>query len=53
MFLFNEFLGAGPPPARHLCEELTAALIARKRAVPALQAVLITDPANNHRLRDA
>ena len=46
MFLFNAFLGAGPPPSRHLCEELTAALIARKLAVPALRAVLITDPAN-------
>ncbi len=46
MFLFNAFLGAGPPPSRHLCEELTAALIARKRATPSLRAVLITDPAN-------
>ncbi len=46
MFLFNEFLGAGPPPSRRLCEELTSALIARKRAVPGLRAVLITDPVN-------
>jgi hypothetical protein len=46
MFLFNEFLGAGPPPHRRLCEELTAALIARKRAVPSLRGVLITDPVN-------
>lgn len=46
MFLFNEFLGAGPVPHRRLCEELTASLIARKRAVPALCAVLITDPVN-------
>ncbi|HNX35749.1 MAG TPA: phospholipase D-like domain-containing protein [Kiritimatiellia bacterium] len=46
MFLFNEFLGAGPAPHRRLCEELTAALVARKRAVPGLHAVLITDPVN-------
>lgn len=46
MFLFNAFIGAGPPPNRHLCEELTSALIARKRAVPELLAVLITDPVN-------
>lgn len=46
MFLFNEFLGAGPAPHRRLCEELTAALIARKRAAPQLRAVLITDPVN-------
>jgi len=46
LFLFNEFLGAGPAPHRRLCEELTAALIARKRAVPDLRAVLITDPVN-------
>jgi phosphatidylserine/phosphatidylglycerophosphate/cardiolipin synthase-like enzyme len=46
MFLFNEFLGAGPEPHRRLCEELTAALIARKRAAPALRVVLITDPVN-------
>ncbi len=46
LFLFNEFLGAGPPPHRRLCEELTAALIARKRAVPALRIVVITDPVN-------
>lgn len=46
MFLFNEFLGAGPAPHRRLCEELTAALIVRKRAVPQLRAVLITDPVN-------
>jgi phosphatidylserine/phosphatidylglycerophosphate/cardiolipin synthase-like enzyme len=46
MFLFNEFLGAGPAPHRRLCEALTDALIARKHAVPALHAVLITDPVN-------
>lgn len=46
MFLFNEFLGAAAAPHRRLCEELTTALIARKRAVPGLRAVLITDPVN-------
>ncbi len=46
MFLFNEFLGKGPAPHRRLCEELTAALIARKRAAPSLHAVVITDPIN-------
>jgi len=46
LFLFNAFLGSGPAPHRRLCEELTEALIARKRAVPGLRAVLITDPAN-------
>ena len=48
MFLFNAFLGAGTNTAPHrlLCEELTAALVARKRAVPDLRIVLITDPVN-------
>jgi len=46
MFLFNEFTGTGSTPSRHLCEELTSALIARKRAFPSLRAVLITDPVN-------
>ena len=46
MFLFNAFLGAGPAPNRRLCEELAAALSARKRAAPQLRAVLITDPVN-------
>ncbi len=46
MFLFNDFLGVGPPPHRCLSKELTETLIARKRAVPGLRAVLITDPVN-------
>ena len=46
MFLFNAFLGEGPAPHRRLSEELTATLIARKRAIPGLHAVLITDPVN-------
>lgn len=46
MFLFNEFLGKGASPHRRLCEGLTDALIARKRVVPGLRAVVITDPVN-------
>ncbi|MDD4026479.1 MAG: phospholipase D-like domain-containing protein, partial [Kiritimatiellae bacterium] len=46
MFLFNDFIGAGPPPHRRLSAELTEALIARKRAMPGLRALLITDPVN-------
>ncbi|MDD4103382.1 MAG: phospholipase D-like domain-containing protein, partial [Kiritimatiellae bacterium] len=46
MFLFNDFVGAGPLPHRRLSEELTYAMIARKRAVPGLRAMLITDPVN-------
>jgi hypothetical protein len=44
LFLFNAF--AGSAPHRRLCGELTDALIARKRAVPGLCAVLVTDPVN-------
>ena len=47
MFLFNDFSGANAaPPLRALSAELTQALIERKRAVPGLQAILITDPIN-------
>ncbi|MDT8390029.1 MAG: phospholipase D-like domain-containing protein [Lentisphaeria bacterium] len=46
MFLFNEFTGESGPPHRRLCEELTAALIARKTAVPSLRIIVITDPVN-------
>lgn len=46
MFLFNAFLGTGPAPYRFLCEELTAALIERKRATPDVRIVFITDPVN-------
>lgn len=52
-FLFNEFGndGGGEKPAgavryRGLSQELADALIARKRAVPGLTVVLITDPIN-------
>ncbi|WP_211369534.1 phospholipase D family protein [Pseudoxanthomonas yeongjuensis] len=47
MFLFNDFSGTGAaPPLRPLSAQLTHALVERKRAVPGLQAVLITDPIN-------
>lgn len=47
MFLFNDFTGADAAPAlRPLSAQLTEALVARKRAVPGLQIVVITDPIN-------
>ena len=47
MFLYNDFSGTdAAPPLRPLSAELTRALVERKRAVPGLQAVLITDPIN-------
>ncbi len=46
LFLFNPFLGSDTRPHRRLCDELADALAARKRAVPGLRAVLITDPVN-------
>lgn len=47
MFLFNDFSGTGAaPPLRPLSAQFTHALVERKRAVPGLQVVLITDPIN-------
>ena len=47
MFLFNDFSGTNAaPPLRPLSAQLTRALVERKRAVPGLRAVLITDPIN-------
>lgn len=47
MFLFNDFSGADAAlPLRPLSAQLTRALVERKRAVPDLQAVVITDPIN-------
>jgi len=46
MFLYNPYLGAGADPTRRLSAELTDALVARKRAVPELTAIVITDPIN-------
>lgn len=47
MFLFNDFTGADAAPVlRPLSAQLTHALVERKRAVPGLQVVVITDPIN-------
>lgn len=47
MFLFNDFSGTNAaPPLRPLSAQLTHALVERKRAVPGLQVVVITDPIN-------
>jgi hypothetical protein len=46
MFLFNDFIGEGPPPYRKLAEEITNALVAQKVKFPELFAVVITDPIN-------
>ena len=46
MFLFNAFAGDGGNAPRQLSAEVTEALIARRKAVPELQVVLITDPFN-------
>ena len=47
MFLFNDFTGTAPTPGlRPLSAQLTDALVQRKRSMPGLQAVLITDPIN-------
>ncbi len=47
MFLFNDFTGADAAPSlRPLSAELTEALVERKRAVPGLQVLVITDPIN-------
>ena len=45
-FLYNDYVGAGGPPHRYLAAELTAALIAQKRAWPGLTVIVITDPVN-------
>lgn len=47
MFLFNDFAGdARGPEMRPLSAEVAAALIRRKREVPELRAIVITDPIN-------
>ncbi|WP_232781833.1 phospholipase D family protein [Marinicella sediminis] len=50
MFLFNDFAGdpnGDDPNIRPLSDELAAVLIERKRQVPDLRVVLITDPINH------
>lgn len=46
MFLFNAYTGDAGPGLRPLSAELTGALLLRKREVPALRAIVITDPVN-------
>lgn len=46
MFLFNPFQGQSPETHRLLSEELTAALIAKKKDHPAITITVISDPIN-------
>lgn len=46
MFLYNRWQGASPERTRPLTEQLTERLIAKRRALPAADVVLITDPIN-------
>ena len=46
MFLYNSFLGEAPEPIRRLSQELTDALIERKRTLPQIEIIVITDPIN-------
>jgi len=46
MFLFNDFIGRELAPYRRLAQELTDALLARKKNYPEMQIVVITDPIN-------
>jgi phosphatidylserine/phosphatidylglycerophosphate/cardiolipin synthase-like enzyme len=46
-FLLNELMGASGAAHRPLSRELADHLIARKRAVPELQILLLTDPIND------
>ena len=46
MFLYNDMAGATTDSLRPLSEQLTEALVARKRERPNLPVVLITDPFN-------
>jgi hypothetical protein len=45
-FLFNSYMGNDTNVCRHLCEEVTDALLERKRSRPQMQIVVITDPVN-------
>lgn len=46
-FLFNSLMGAADTVHRPLSRELMERLVARKRAVPTLRVVFITDPIND------
>lgn len=45
-FLFNNYLGKDRNVHRKLCEELSKALLEKKRSRPAIHMVVITDPVN-------
>ena len=46
-FLVNDAMGNGDPPHRALSRELADRILARKRARPALEVLLVTDPIND------
>lgn len=46
-FLANDAMGNGDPPHRALSRELADRILARKRARPALEVLLVTDPIND------
>jgi phosphatidylserine/phosphatidylglycerophosphate/cardiolipin synthase-like enzyme len=46
-FLVNDAMGNGEPPHRALSRELADRILARKRARPALEVLLVTDPIND------
>ena len=47
MFLFNSFLGSGVVPHRELADEITNALIKKKKQNPDIIIQIISDPINN------
>lgn len=46
MFLFNDWQGPSPESHRALADELTDALVSRRRSAPDLQVIVVTDPIN-------
>lgn len=46
MFLYNRWQGARPERTRALTEQLTEHLVAKRRAIPSADVVLLTDPIN-------
>lgn len=46
LFLFNAFQGPEPERHRNLSDEITAALISKRRAKPEMPILVITDPVN-------
>ena len=45
-FLFNEYRGKDPAIHRKLCQEVTCALLEKKRSHPGIRMMVITDPVN-------